>query len=205
MKMKKSANNLFQSPEMREEFYRKLIHLASLAVPVLYFYAEKKILLGLISLGLVIAFIVEWQRRKQTVFSGWFDKWLGRLLRPSERSGLTSATMLIIGSFFTILLFQKEAAVFSLFILSVADAMAALVGKSLGRHKLLGRKTWEGSFVFFCCTVLLALCLLNLSFLPLLILCVTLTTAELILPNSLDNLALPMISGALVILLYTIF
>lgn len=203
--MKKSLNNRFQSPEMREELYRKLIHLASLAVPVLYFHAEKKILLALISLALVIAVIVEWQRRKKTVFSGWFDKWLGDLLRPSERNGLTGATTLIIGSFFTILLFPKEEAIFSLFTLSVADAMAALVGKSFGRHPLLGSKTWEGSLAFFCCTVLLASFLLHLSVLPILILGLTLSVVELIVRNSFDNLALPLISGVLALLLGTIF
>ena len=203
--MKKSLNNLFQSPEMREEFYRKLIHLVSLVVPVLYFHAEKKILLSLVFSGLVIAIIVEWQRRKQSVFSGWFEKWLGNLLRPSERYGLTGATTLIIGSFFTILLFPKEEAIFSLFTLSVADAMAALVGKSLGRHQLLGRKTWEGSLAFFCCTVLLASFLLHLSLWPVLILSLLLSMVELILPNSPDNLVLPLISGVLALLSGAVF
>ena len=54
----------------------------------------------------------------------------------------------LIGSFLTFLLFARDVAIAALFFAAVGDTAAAAFGERFGRRKL-GRKSLEGTGVFF--------------------------------------------------------
>jgi len=185
---------------LKDEFFRKLIHLSSLVVPIAYLFLHKFIIVGLIVLGLIIAFVVEWSRQKDSAFSRWFYKWLGPLLRTHEKSQLTSSTYLIIGSLFTVLIFPKMIAIFSLFTLILSDALAAIVGRTWGRYKLYLNKTWEGTTTFFLCTLIISIFILDLPIWSLIVISALISIIELLMKSSFDNLVIPLASGSGVLL-----
>lgn len=190
---------------LKEEFIRKSIHLLSIVVPIAYLFVDKNVMLGIIAFGLLIAVIVEWQRQKENGFSKFFYKWLGPLLRESEKSKLTASTLLIIGSFFCVLLFPKNVAIFCLLTLIISDAFAALVGRSVGKHLLYSKKTWEGTLTFFSCTILIAIFTLKFPILVLICLSAIISVIELVSSNTIDNIVLPICSGIVVIVLDLVF
>jgi len=143
-----------------EEILRKGIHLSMLIIPIGYYYSSKTTTLVFLGVMILLALGVELVRLRWDLFSKYFNKLLGNLLRQSEQSGLTGATFLFIGAFITILVFDKSIALIALLMLIISDAMAALVGKFWGRHKLFKDKTLEGSIMF----LLTALCIV--LFLP---------------------------------------
>jgi glycerol-3-phosphate acyltransferase PlsY len=70
------------------------------------------------------------------------------MLRGRERSRFTGACYIFIASFIAFLAFERDIAVLALSFLAVGDATAALVGRYLGRTKVLG-KTLEGDLSCF--------------------------------------------------------
>ncbi|MBN2029000.1 hypothetical protein JW824_02040 [bacterium] len=130
------------------EILRKGIHLGMLIIPVGYYFFPKITMLVILGVMILLALGVEIVRFRWPLFSKHFNKLIGRLLRPSEKSGLTGATYLFIGSFFTIFLFEKTIALIALLFLIISDALAALVGKLLGKRLLYKDKTIEGSIMF---------------------------------------------------------
>ena len=186
---------------LREEFFRKSIHLLSIVVPIADIFLDKNIILGIIVLGFLIAVVVEWQRRRESAFSRFFYKWLGPLLRESEKSRLTASTLLIIGTFFCVLLFPKNVAIFCLLTLIISDAFAALIGRSIGTHSLYLNKTWEGTLTFFVCTLLISIFTLQFPILGLIFLSIIISVIELVSSNTIDNIVLPLASGIVVLLL----
>jgi len=97
---------------------------------------------------MMFALGVEFMRLKSISFSGYFNRFVGNLLRSTEQSDLTGATYLFIGAFITILFFSKEIAVVALIFLMISDALAALVGKLWGKRVFYKDKTIEGSSIF---------------------------------------------------------
>jgi dolichol kinase len=69
-------------------------------------------------------------------------------VRRHEAKQLLGSTYLLIAAVLTIELFSKEIAVAALGALVLGDTAAALVGKTIGRHRILG-KTLEGSHACF--------------------------------------------------------
>ncbi len=130
------------------EILRKGIHLGMLIIPIGYYFFSKVTMLVILGVLILLALGVEMIRFRYVWFSKHFNRLIGRLLRRSEQSGLTGATYLFIGAFFTILLFDKAIALIALLFLVISDALAALIGKLWGRRLLYKDKTLEGSIVF---------------------------------------------------------
>ncbi len=80
-----------------------------------------------------------------------FEKIFSSLLREEEKNKLTGATHLFISATITIFLFEKSVAVPAILTVTISDSMAAIAGKSIGRHPIFN-KTLEGSVTFFCMT-----------------------------------------------------
>lgn len=185
----------------RQEFFRKLIHITSLVVPGLYFVVPRWHMVLLISLGLLIAGTVEILRFTSLPFGRLFERLFRSLLRDQESTHLTGATYLILGFLLTTLLFPREEAIFGMFVTGFSDAAAALVGRTLGRHKLPGGKTLEGSLAFFAATFVLAGAMFSMPWGVLVGVAAATTFVELIWRTSTDNLFLPVISALLIWLL----
>jgi len=177
------------------ELNRKLVHLASLAIPIGIYFLPERTCIQLLFLMTVLFLSVEILRMVHRPTSKIFYTLLGQIIRRKERFMLTGSTTLLMSSLVSVLLFQKQIAVAALCFLILGDTMAALVGKSFGRIKIF-RKTLEGSFAC------LGTCVLIVYFVPPLDVYVGFTGALVatlieLLPIPLDdNFLIPILSGA---------
>ncbi|MEI8346090.1 MAG: diacylglycerol/polyprenol kinase family protein [Pseudomonadota bacterium] len=85
------------------------------------------------------------------------------LLRAEERIKESSAFPYAMAVLLTMITFPQTVAVASIYVLAIADPLAAIVGIRFGKHKIVGNKTWEGSLVFFAATFLCLLLVLLLK------------------------------------------
>ena len=133
------------------EIRRKLIHLGCAIFPLAYaFYLSREQILLICVTITVLFLIAEVLRFYNSFGSKWFIKIFFPLLREDEKhKNLTGATWLFIATTLAFVLFDKQAAVPAVLILTIADSSAALVGKGIGKNQIVGKKTWEGSTAFF--------------------------------------------------------
>lgn len=136
---------------LASELKRKAIHLASLAIPVGFYFSPdswypwwERGLLASVILSLAIEVFRLNHPRTRHVFRHFF----GELLRNHEEASLLGSTYLLIACLLSIHLFEKPVAVLALSFLILGDTMAAVVGKSIGRVRIFG-KTLEGSLACF--------------------------------------------------------
>jgi dolichol kinase len=185
------------------EVIRKLIHLSSASIPIFYYFffnqEQALIICGIIfGLFLIADFLTIYVIQLRQIY----EKYLGRLLRPEEKihRKLNGATLLTLGFFLAVILFDKSIAVIVMLFLAVSDSMAALVGKRFGKNKLM-HKTWEGSVTFLLVSFLIASFFYNGTGTNLVV--VTLTTIAELLPVN-DNLTIPLTGGFAYILMLNI-
>jgi dolichol kinase len=180
------------------ELKRKAIHLASLTIPIAYYLSPRswsrtweKILLASVILSLAIEVFRLHNPRIRSVFRHFF----GELIRNHEEASLLGSTYLLIAVLLTIHLFEKPVAVLALGFLILGDTMAAIVGKSVGTHRLLGGKTVEGSLACFLTCFALTFLMPGIPFYIGLVGALTATVFEL-LPIPLDdNFRIPLSAG----------
>ncbi len=180
------------------EFLRKAIHITAVAIPFLYFFLSRELMLALIGLGLLVALMVEWLRRKSPGFRRIFNRYLSSLLRDREQYQLTGATYLIMGFLLAVLLFPRQVAIFGMLVVAVSDALAAVVGRTWGRHRIFREKTLEGTLAFILATFVIALLLFAYPVWMLLIISLIIGVWEMFWQYSADNLVLPILCGFLI-------
>lgn len=176
----------------RGEVYRKMIHFGSAIFPVAYYYSLTRNQMLWILGGLSLLFLVgELLRMNVKTFRRFYKLLFGRVVRPEEDHTLTGATSVFIAGFLTVLIFEKPVAIFSLLILSLADATAALIGRKWGSHSLFD-KTVEGTATFLVVAVTLAFLLPDIPRFGAVVAAGIATVAE-VLPSPVDdNLLIPL-------------
>ncbi len=136
----------------RDELVRKLIHLFSLSIPVIYYFIPTSTSITILALLTAFAFLVDGGRFISKSFAKLFYKFFGFLLRKheldTEKKNLTGATYVLLSALICALIFPKLIFVTSFTILIISDTMAALVGRKFGKNKFL-RKSFEGTLSFF--------------------------------------------------------
>lgn len=151
----------------KEEINRKLLHGLAVVLPVSIFYGPDLFDVSRVFACFLIGFLfatslaIEIMRLNHSAFGGWFHRFFGSMMREKESSQMTGATYVLAGSVLCSLisLYSESAAAaafmgLTLFILG--DAVAALVGKAVGRIKV-GSKTVEGALgCYFLCVALAA-------------------------------------------------
>jgi dolichol kinase len=139
------------------EINRKLIHLSSLIYPILYLIIESRIKMSFaVGAILILLSIVDFFKYKSAAFGKFFYKKLKFTLRDREKTGVSGATFFMLGTFITILLFPKNIAILSLFILIICDSFASIVGIKFGKIKIINTKTLEGSASFLLSAVIIS-------------------------------------------------
>jgi len=112
--------------------------------------------------------LLDYMKRDLKGIGKLYNKILGGLLRNDERNFkekvITGGTLFVIGIFLAVVLFQKNVAISAVTILIVCDSASALVGKSIGRHKLIGEKTYEGTAAFLIAGIVLIFLILPMTF-----------------------------------------
>ncbi len=179
------------------EVLRKIVHFATLIVPVGYgLTSERTVVLFLVPFFLALL-LVDLLRHFHPGMASLFRKYFfGRVLREEEKPSFMGATYFIFSTLLTILLFPKPIAIASILILIVSDTAAALVGKGVGRIKILG-KTLEGSMAFLVTSLAIVWIYPGLDRFAGSLAALGATLIE-ILPISVnDNLSIPLVAGAI--------
>ena len=182
------------------ELQRKAIHLACSVFPLLYVYFPQREqmlwLLGLIALFFLLAEIL---RFKTETFRRLFRSVFLPLLRePEIDRKITGATWLFISLFLTVLIFERTVAIPAMLMLTLADSLAAVGGKSFGK-KALFEKTVFGTVTFFLVAFLILVIFLPAVGLPYLVLIALISAFLEAAPVPVnDNLLVPVGSGLLI-------
>lgn len=136
----------------RDELIRKLIHLFSLSIPVIYYFIPSSVSITILAILTAIALIIDLGRFISTSFAQVFYKFFGFLLRKHEldkkNKNLTGATYVLISALICGIIFPKVIFVTAFTILIISDTMAALIGRKFGKIRFL-RKSFEGTLSFF--------------------------------------------------------
>ena len=183
------------------EIKRKIVHLATLVIPVGYaLTSEETVLVFLIPFFLCFL-LVDLLRHFLPDLASLFRKYFfGKVLREEEGETFMGSTYFLFSTILTILLFPKPIAISSLLILILADTAAALVGKGIGRVQILG-KTLEGSGAFFFTALLIVWVYPTLNRFSGSVAALGATLIE-ILPIGLnDNLTIPLTAGTIMFFL----
>lgn len=180
------------------EIRRKIMHNISLAIPIGYHYVSKE--KALIILLPIFGFYLfcDLLRHFHQGFRQLFDRIITvHFLRDREKGGLIGSTYFLIGSILTIIIFPKEIAIASLYILIISDTSAAIVGSCWGRTRLAKEKTLEGSLAFFATGIIIvALTMRSNPFWGTLAV-LGATLVELFPLKLDDNLIVPLVAGAI--------
>ena len=136
----------------RDELVRKLIHLFSLSIPIIYYFIPSSISITILMCLTIFALIIDGGRFISKPFAKIFYKTFGFLLRKheldNEKKNLTGATYVLLSALICAIIFPKVIFVTAFTILIVSDTMAALIGRKFGKRKFL-RKSFEGTLSFF--------------------------------------------------------
>ena len=136
----------------RDEVVRKLIHLCSLSIPVIYYFITRTEALIILSVFTFVALLMDMLRFFSPGFGIAFLSIFGFLLRKHEldhqKKNLNGATYVLISALICVLFFPKVIFVTAFSILIISDSMAALIGRKYGRHKFIS-KSFEGTLAFF--------------------------------------------------------
>jgi dolichol kinase len=146
----------------RDEVYRKLIHLTSLSIPVVYYFITRELALKILVPMTILSLILDVGRYLYPQIGKFFYLIFGFLLRDHERDhkkrNLNGATYVLISAVVCILIFPKIFFITAFAVLIISDSSAALIGRKWGRHKFIF-KSLEGTIAFFisaCIVVLVA-------------------------------------------------
>jgi len=156
------------------------------------------------SFFLTLLLALEYERYKNPFVWEWILKHFGSTFKTSPGI-LTGDTCFMLSSFFSILLFPMEIAIFSLYFLVFGDAGSAIIGSKFGKISIFPGKTFEGMvggmfFNFILCFLLLFI--IKVKFM-ILITGILLNAIFEVLPLKIDdNLTTGIIPGIIMSLLY---
>tara|TARA_X000000950_G_scaffold80851_1_gene101626 strand:+ start:279 stop:875 length:597 start_codon:yes stop_codon:yes gene_type:complete len=181
------------------EIFRKLIHISSLAIPLIYFFLikDKNVMAIILIILTLSSLLIEYARlNRKGYVRFFFHKYLKSVLRSNELKGhLTGATWMLIGFTFSVIIFDFEVSVLALLFLSVGDAVAAVVGRALPIGKIWD-KSILGSLSGFLFCVIFGLAINNTLSLQIIIFgAISGMFIELIPLKINDNFSIPIFSG----------
>jgi len=150
---------------VRRELARKTLHLFWALVPVAYAMgAPRRLLIGVLLVVSACAVVMEIARARSERVRLVFDRATGLLLREHEHHQWSGATWLLLSFLVVVLLFELPIAVAAMWAVAVGDASAAIVGRTIGRHRIgRSRKSVEGSVACAIMSAAGALLLADLS------------------------------------------
>jgi dolichol kinase len=144
----------------RDELFRKLIHLTSLSIPIVYYFISTETAALILAILATLALIIDLARYFHPETGKVFYMIFGFLLRQHEvdhkKKTLNGATYVLISALIGVLIFPKIIFVSAFSILIISDSLAALIGRKFGRRRFLF-KSLEGTLTFFisACIVIL--------------------------------------------------
>lgn len=146
--------------QYKDELFRKLIHLTSLSIPIVYYFITAETAALILGILAGVALVIDLGRYIHPEIGKIFYKYFGFLLREHEldhkKKNLNGATYVLISALISVLIFPKVIFISAFSILIISDSLAALIGRKFGKHKFLS-KSLEGTLTFFvsACIVIL--------------------------------------------------
>ncbi|HOL81749.1 MAG TPA: dolichol kinase [Ignavibacteriales bacterium] len=141
-----------QNIDYRSEVLRKLIHLTSLLIPIIYWFIPKDIALYILVPMTIFAVFMDIGRFYIPFIRRFVNYVFGFMLREHEKDltkrNLNGASYVLLSAVLCVAIFPKIIFVTAFSILIVSDTMAALIGRRFGKTKFL-MKSLEGSLAFF--------------------------------------------------------
>ncbi|RYE06154.1 MAG: hypothetical protein EOP33_02860 [Rickettsiaceae bacterium] len=137
--------------EFNFEKRRKLFHVSSIIVPIIYAYCSKSAILTILLPVTILTVYFDAIRHYNHKIGALINILFINLMRTSESSGtfkLSGISYMMSGFLFSAVLFPKQLTITSWFILIFSDAIASLVGTKIGKIRIYN-KTFEGSIAFF--------------------------------------------------------
>lgn len=138
--------------DYKDELVRKLIHLSSLSIPIVYYFIPSDTAAIILVILAGAALVVDLARHYFPDIGKLFYRIFGLMLRKHEvdekQRNLNGATYVLISALVGVLIFPKVIFITAFAILIVSDSIAALVGRKFGRRKFLS-KSFEGTLAFF--------------------------------------------------------
>jgi dolichol kinase len=188
------------------ELVRKGIHLFALVIPIGHYLVPFPVAVAGVAIPAAVAIFIDLSR-----FRGW-KSWdilsplIGPIIRDHEvKGGFTGASYILTTSTIVIMAFPKSIAIAAITYIIIGDIAAALVGRTWGRHRLFGRKTVEGSSACLLSLVLVSFLIPGLPAAAGIPGAVAATVTEAFSGKVDDNLAVPIISGAVMfIIMYAV-
>jgi len=188
------------------EIRRKLVHATGVFTIFLILWLGKWIASFLILLTASVFLIMGEYRKNRNKYKiiksekiDEFEEFLENGFKEYERPNtlpFKGATEFFVGCFFAAIIFEPSVAIAAISVLSLADAISALIGSYYGKHKLPlnKKKSFEGSISFFLTALFVLLFFAN----PVkaLIIAIFATFGEMI-PKIDDNLIIPITVGIL--------
>ncbi|MDR3256076.1 MAG: hypothetical protein LBT18_00200 [Endomicrobium sp.] len=148
----------------KDEIKRKGFHLVSLIYVFGYWYFPKTTVWGLIIVIVIVAFC-ELLRFKIPKFNDFFKNNFKGFYRAEEANKISGLVGTLSGALITMLIFQNKYMVFASFLyFAFGDSSAALVGRSIGKHKIFLEKSLEGSLACFVTCFVVGLFIFNWQF-----------------------------------------
>lgn len=136
----------------RDEVVRKLIHLCSLGIPIVYYFISKEDAILILGILTFAALVIDLSRYFSGSFAKIFYSIFGFLLRKHEldhsKRNLNGATYVFISALLCVIIFPKVFFITAFSVLIISDSVAALIGRKFGKNKFLF-KSLEGTFAFF--------------------------------------------------------
>ncbi|HEX6938154.1 MAG TPA: hypothetical protein VF158_01990 [Longimicrobiales bacterium] len=162
------------------EIARKLIHIvASIAAAAVALEAPAAATPWIFLGTFVLAIVIEEARRRNAAVGRVFDRAVGGMLRPRERSGTTGATTLAAGFAIVVILLPPTYAAIGIAVGGIGDAAAALAGGFLGRHRLRSGKSLEGGLACLVVSALVAWAMPGMGLAPAVVTAAAATAFEL--------------------------
>ncbi|NJE11030.1 diacylglycerol/polyprenol kinase family protein [Thermococcus sp. MAR1] len=152
---------------MKSELKRKSLHLTGLLVPISYLLFGRDLTLTFIGLAFFIFVVLEPFRiieelrdnikRRLKIYVDndvmermeVLEKQIDEITRSHERYRVAAHIYFAAAAFIVVYFFPEEIAIGAITIATVGDALAAIIGKSLGRHRFSNGKSLEGSLAYF--------------------------------------------------------
>lgn len=136
---------------MSSELVRKMIHLSSVLISILYAYSDQATVLWVLVPMTVISIFFDYGRHYSKILNKFVNVVFGSILREHEKDSsrklLSGATYVLISAILCIVIFPKVIAITAFTILIICDTAGALLGRRFGKHPFFD-KSLEGTTAF---------------------------------------------------------
>ncbi len=191
--------------ELKNELIRKGIHLLMIAVPIGYNYLTSATVIPVLSVLAFFFVLIDILRVRVPHFKAKINQFMGGIYRIYESKTFSGASYILFGALLSVIIFSRPVAQLVITFTVLGDISAALVGKRVGRHKIIGSSTIEGSLAFFIASFIGSIFITPFPFWLKLIGAIAATIIEMLPLKIDDNLTVPILTGAFIVIIEIIF